>query len=79
MKHKIFRRVLTGLFALCLCFTTSALPAYAEGRKAYTYTVNFIQGIMEVLQVRTMSWSITAKVVLPIRLAEAVRLLRLVA
>ena len=44
MKHKIFRRVLTGLFALCLCFTTSALPAYAEGRKAYTYTVNFYTG-----------------------------------
>lgn len=44
MKNKTFHRVLTGLFSLCLCLTTSVLPARAEGRKAYTYTVNFYTG-----------------------------------
>lgn len=44
MKNKTFHRVLTGLFSLCLCLTTSILPVHAEGRKAYTYTVNFYTG-----------------------------------
>ncbi len=44
MNKKIIHRLFAGALSLCLCFTTGALHTHAEGRKAYTYTVNFYTG-----------------------------------
>ena len=44
MNKKIIHKLFAGALSLCLCFTTGALHTHAEGRKAYTYTVNFYTG-----------------------------------
>lgn len=42
--NKIVHRLFTSVLSLCLCVTASTLNTHAEGRKAYTYTVNFYTG-----------------------------------